>query len=175
MKILSLRGYINRETEMRVSIDLVSTPDTHVRALIEELDAELGAIYTYEQCHGLKIDQIFQPEVLFFIARVDGEPVGCGGIALGDGLAEVKRMYVRRQARGRGVADAILARLLEEARARGIARIVLETGDVQHAAMRFYQRAGFTSCEAFGAYRTKPPASIVRSRFFEKLIHTSED
>ena len=88
---------------------------------------------------------MFQPAVLFFIARLDGQPVGCGGVAFEAGFAEVKRMYVRPAARGRSVARTILARLEEEALARGVTRLVLETGDAQQAAIRFYEHAGFRS------------------------------
>jgi putative acetyltransferase len=88
-------------------------------------------------------------------------------------VAEVKRMYVRPRARGRDVAQRILARLEDEARARGATRLVLETGDVQHAALRFYGRAGFTRCAAFGRYATMPRRAIERSVFLEKSIARS--
>jgi putative acetyltransferase len=107
---------------------------------------------------------------MFFIARRDGEPVGCGGVSFENGLAEVKRMYVRPQARGRGIAGALLARLIAEAQTRAATRLVLETGDAQHAAIRFYQRAGFSQCAAFGAYAAMPQSALVRSVFFEKHL-----
>jgi putative acetyltransferase len=107
---------------------------------------------------------------MFFVARLDGEAVGCGGIAFDDGFAEIKRMYVRRPARGRGVARSILNRLEEAARARAVKRIALETGDAQHVAMRFYERAGFSRCSAFGTYATMSPTAVERSVFFEKAI-----
>jgi GNAT superfamily N-acetyltransferase len=110
--------------------------------------------------------------VVFFVARVDDEAVGCGGIAFDDafpGIAEVKRMYVRPAARRRGVAAAIVRRLEDEARARGVPRVVLETGEDQQA-LRFYERAGFTRCAAFGVYATMPLDRTVRSVFFEKWI-----
>jgi putative acetyltransferase len=88
----------------------------------------------------------------------------------GDGFAEVKRMYVRPTARGCGAARAILSRLEDEARARNIRRLVLETGDIRHAAMRLYERAGFTRCAAFGAYATMPLRAVERSVFYEKQI-----
>ena len=79
-------------------------------------------------------------------------------------------MYVRPPARGRGVARGILRRLEEEARARGMRRVVLETGDAQHAAIRFDERAGFARCGAFGAYAAMPPSAVQRSVFFEKKL-----
>jgi putative acetyltransferase len=151
-------------------IERVDVPTEEARTLIEELDAELSRSYAPEQRHGLSIARVFQPGVVFFVAHLDGEPVGCGGIAFEEGIAEVKRMYVRAHARGSDVARRILARLEDDARARGVTRLVLETGDVQHAALRFYERAGFTRCAAFGAYATMPPRAVERSVFLEKWI-----
>ncbi len=155
---------------MSIILEHIQTPTDDARALIGELDAELSGPYAPEQRHGLSIERVFQSSVLFFIARLDGRAVGCGGVAFEAGFAEVKRMYVRPGARGRGVARAILARLEEEARARGVTRIVLETGDAQKAAIRFYERAGFTRCASFGAYMSMPPCAIDRSVFFKKGI-----
>ena len=153
-----------------IVVEQINSATDEVRGLIAELDAELGAAYPAENRHGLNIEAIFRPAVMFFIARRGGEAVGCGGVAFEDSFAEVKRMYVRPAARGGGVATEILARLQAEARRRGVTRMVLETGDAQLAAMRFYQREGFTRCAAFGAYATMPPGAVERSVFFEKRI-----
>jgi putative acetyltransferase len=155
---------------MALVLEHLEAPTDDARALIDELDAELNASYAPEQCHGLNLTRVFRPGILFFIARLDGEPVGCGAVALGDGFAEVKRMYTRPYVRGRGVARTLLSRLEDEAQARGVTRLALETGDGQHAALRFYERAGFTRCAPFGAYATMLPRAIERSVFFEKVI-----
>ena len=155
---------------MPVAIERIQAPTDDARTLVDELEAELSAQYPPENRHGYVIARLFRPNVAFYIARLDGKPVGCGGVAFEDGFAELKRMYVRPAARGRGVARAVLARLEQEARARGVTRLTLETGDAQLAAVRFYERAGFTRCAAFGAYKDMPTASIQRSVFFEKWI-----
>lgn len=155
---------------MSLEVIKVESPTDEVRLLIGELDAELNATYSAEQRHGFNISRLFQPGISFFVARMDGNPAGCGGVAFDDGLAEVKRMYVRPIFRGCNVAQAILARLEQEARDHAFDRIVLETGDAQAAAMRFYQRQGFIRCEAFGEYAKMPEPSIVRSVFFEKRL-----
>ena len=153
-----------------ITIEPAAAPTDEVRMLVAELEAELAAEYPPEQRHGLALDAIFQPHVRFFVARLDGAPAGCGGVALFDGFAEVKRMYVRAGARGRGVADALLSRLEAEARANARSMLRLETGDRQLAAMRFYERAGFRRCAAFGDYTTMAPHRIATSIFFEKAI-----
>lgn len=145
-------------------------PTDAVRLLISELDAVLAAEYPPEQRHGLALDAIFAPPMRFFVASLNGAPIGCGGVALFDGFAEVKRMYVRESARGKGVAQKILVRLEAEARATGMPMLRLETGTVQHAAMRLYERAGFKVCDAFGDYLTKPAASLTTSVFYEKSL-----
>jgi GNAT superfamily N-acetyltransferase len=152
-------------------MELVETPTDDARTLVEELEEELSRSYAAEQRHGYDLARIFQPNVRFFLARLDGEAVGCGGVAFEEGgLAEIKRMYVRPRERGRRIGCAILARLEEEARGRHVARLVLETGDVLHAAHRLYRAAGFTPCGPFGAFASMPPASIARSVFMEKRL-----
>src|SRR5215216_1050994 len=114
--------------ETTLEISLAAKPDEEVRSLVSELNDELGALYLPEQRHGLALDAIFAPHVRFFVARLDGLAVGCGGIAVFDDFAEVKRMYVRPKARGQGVADAIMAKLVGVTRGAGLSVLRLETG-----------------------------------------------
>jgi putative acetyltransferase len=153
-----------------IRVEPATSPTAAVRALIGELDAELSRHYALEQRHGLVLDAIFQPHIRFFIAWLDGSAVGCGGVALFADFAEVKRMYVREEARGRGVADAILARLAAEASDAGLALLRLETGTEQKAAIGFYRRAGFAPCAAFAPYSAMPAANIATSVFMEKEL-----
>ena len=153
-----------------ITVEEVRSATDEVRALIRELDRTMEAGYRPEQRHGLSLDAIFQPPVRFFVARLDGAAVGCGGVALFAEFAEVKRMYVRESARGRGVAQAVLARIEAEARRHGVALLRLETGDGQSAAMRLYERAGFRRRDAFGAYLAMPPDAVATSVFFEKRL-----
>ena len=130
----------------------------------------LGALYEPEQRHGLSIEQVFQPNVRFFMARMDGAAVGCGGVALFNGYAEIKRMYTREKARGQGVGKALLARLEEDARAAGKPVLRLETGTLQAAAIGLYERCGFQACGPFGPYAALPPHRIATSLFYEKPL-----
>jgi putative acetyltransferase len=153
-----------------IAIDRVTAPTDEARALVAELEAELGAEYPPEQRHGLSIDAIFQPHIRFFVARAGGGAVGCGALAILPGFGELKRMYVRPAARGSGAAEAILRRLEETARAESISIVRLETGTRQHAAIRFYERCGYRACEAFGAYAEMQSSSVASSVFFEKRL-----
>ncbi len=154
-----------------VSIRTAVAPDDDVRVLISELDETLSREYPPEQRHGLTLDAIFRPNVVFFVASLSGAAAGCGGVAFFEDYAEVKRMYVREAARGRGVARALLARIETETLARGYEVLRLETGDRLLAAMQLYESAGFRSCASFGQYAAMTPSEIGRSRFFEKRLH----
>jgi putative acetyltransferase len=155
---------------MNITIEQVTVPTPELRELIGELDAVLNAAYEPHQRHGLAIAQLFEPHVRFFIARLDDAAVACGGVALFNDYAEVKRMYTRPSARGRGVAKAVLRRLEDEARASGKTMLRLETGHYQPEAVGLYRSAGFTSCGAFGHYAQMSARDIEVSLFFEKSL-----
>lgn len=82
------------------------------------------------------------------IADVDGEPVACvtlraAGPGVGDHAGELKKVFVRNQARGLGLARTLLAEVEVEARARGLHRLVLHTGRRQPEAMTLYMSSGY--------------------------------
>ena len=155
---------------MELTIERLSAATTDASALIAELDEVLGALYDPEQRHGLSIEQVFQPNVRFFIARLDGAAVGCGAAALFDDCAEVKRMYTREAARGQGVGKALLARIEQEARAAGKPVLRLETGTLQAPAIGLYEQCGFQACGPFGHYAELAPHRIAASLFYEKAL-----
>lgn len=155
---------------MEIVVEQVRRPTGEVRALIGELDAALGAMYAPHQRHGLRLEHLFQPHLRFFLARLDGAAAGCGGVALFDDYAEVKRMYTRPAARGHGVAKALLHRIETEARASGKPLLRLETGDRLAAAIGLYERTGFRRRGPFGPYSMMPAANIETSLFFEKSL-----
>ena len=99
----------------------------------------------------------------------DGGPLGCGVLReLGGGVAEIKRMYVVPEARGRGVARTLLAALEAAARLRGWPTIRLETGPRQPEAIGLYTRAGYAPIGPFGAYADAPEAA--ESLFYERAF-----
>lgn len=105
------------------------------------------------------------PHGLYLLAYdTDGTPVATGGWraretdeeGYRDGDAEIKRMYVIPEARGRGLARRILAALEEDARARGRVRMVLETGTAQPEAIALYTSSGYEPAPKVGIYRFEP-------------------
>jgi putative acetyltransferase len=153
-----------------VTIERVPVATDEIRQLLAELDRALTGPYLPEQHHYLPLERLFDGNVRFFAARVDGVAVGCGGVAFYDGFAEVKRMYTQPKARRQGVARAVLRRLEEEATRAGYSVLRLETGVYQAEAIAFYEREGFAECDAFGDYLAMTPREIETSVFYEKSI-----
>jgi putative acetyltransferase len=153
-----------------ITIERTITLTPEASALLAELDRDLGSSYSEEQQHGLRPEALFQPNIHFFLARSDGTALGCGGVALYDGFAEVKRMFTNEAARGRGVAKAILDRLEAVAREAGLPLLRLETGIHQQDAIAFYERMGFELCDVFGDYAAMTPSQIETSLFYEKRL-----
>src|SRR5262252_7280795 len=127
----------------------VTAPTDEVVTLLQALDRALSGPYLPSQRHALSVDQLFAPNIRFFVARVGGAAVGCGGVAFDDGYAEIKRMFTRTQQRRTGVARAVLEQLERAARTHGYSVLRLETGCHQAAAIAFYERAGFERRDAF--------------------------
>lgn len=131
-----------------------------VRGLLAALDAELDERYAGEGIEPPVHDagDYVPPRGVLLVARINGEPVGCGALRPGpaDRVGEVKRMYVAPQVRGRRIGERLLAALLETARGLGYRRLVLETGTEQPEALRLYERLGWTPAPAFGHYRSSP-------------------
>ena len=89
---------------------------------------------------------------LYFVALLGGEIVGGAGVAPLAGsdplTCELQRMYLRADARGRGIGDALLERCLAAARQFLYVRCYLETVTQMQAALEFYGRHGFRDLQA---------------------------
>lgn len=134
--------------------------------MIAELEAQLGPLYPRESHHGYSVEQLLAEAVAFFLIRENGVPAGCGAVKLvGSEYAEVKRMYVRPQFRGTGLAKLMLRHLTDHAQGQGIELLRLETGIHQRAAIGLYERLGFRRIPPFGEYQEDP-----LSRFYEKRL-----
>ena len=123
--------------------------DPDVRRLTADQQAELRGRYGGGQEPGTPPSAADVAVVL--VARdPSGEAVGCGALRpLGDDVAEIKRMYVVPELRGRGVARALLRALEDAAREMGYARARLDTGPKQPHAEHLYRSAGYTAIHNF--------------------------
>jgi putative acetyltransferase len=123
--------------------------------LILALNAELEDRYPEDGANFFRLDaeEVSEGRGGFFVAYVDGKPVGCGAVRrLEPSLAEIKRMYVDPAVRGRRVGRRILDALEAESRKLGARRIVLETGPRQPEAIALYAHAGFSEIPLYGEY-----------------------
>ena len=125
-------------------------------ALLQGRDAELSALYTPEQSFRIPIEKHVREDVIFLMARENGIAIGCGALQLHSGYGELKSMYVLPAARGKRLAQTLIAALENLARERGLSELKLETGIYSPAAIRTYERAGYARCERFGDYPFAP-------------------
>jgi GNAT superfamily N-acetyltransferase len=92
----------------------------------------------------LRPDELRAPDGAYLVGYEGDETVAGGGLRrLGEGVAEIKRMYVRPAARSRGVARALLEALEGEARALGYTAVRLDTGPRQLHGLALYRSAGY--------------------------------
>ena len=151
-----------------MKVEPASWDDVDVQRLAADQQAEVRARYDGKGEPGTP-PSASDISVVLVARDDDGTALGCGALrVLGDGVAEVKRMYVAPAARGRGVAKAVLAGLEEAARERGWTTLRLETGPRQPEAIGLYSQAGYRPIEAFGAYVDAPDAED--SLFFERFL-----
>lgn len=131
-----------------------------VEQLNRYLDEQYGRLQDYYSQFN-KIDNI--PNVV--IAYLNDEPVGCGCFKKFDEQsAEVKRMFAREDARGRGVGAAVLTELEKWAAELGYTAMVLEHGNKQPEASKLYQRQGYTVIPNYGQYIGMEETSICRKK-----------
>ena len=132
-------------------------PDAH--RLIEAVQEEY--VVRYGGRDGTPLDPLMfvSPHGSFFVGYLGAEAVASGAwraaevTAFGeDRVAEIKRMYVVPQARGRGLARAVLAHLERTAVEAGHRAMVLETGRGQPEAIALYESSGYTAIPRFGFY-----------------------
>lgn len=151
---------------MHISQESPDQPE--VIALIADLDAYQDTLYPAEARYSLDLASLTKPNVVFMVARDGaGVAVGCGAVVTNDRVGELKRMYVRPQNRGQGVARSLLVDLEAESLRAGCQESLLETGPYQAEALAFYERQGYARCGPFGAY-VDHPLSVFMAK---KLVH----
>jgi GNAT superfamily N-acetyltransferase len=93
------------------------------------------------------------PGGAWVVAYLDGRPVGCGGLKAVDAeMAEIRRVFLDRLARGRGIGRQLLQELEEHARRLGYQRVRLTTGDRQPEALGLFRAAGYVEVADFNGY-----------------------
>jgi ribosomal protein S18 acetylase RimI-like enzyme len=126
--------------------------------LLRELSRKLALITGNSGKASFNFADVSVPRSLFVIARnKNNEAVGCGAIRRISGeIAEVKRMYAKRETKG--VGTAILNHLERQAFESGYRHLRLETRRVNEYAVNFYLRRGFAPIPNYGKYIERPDA-----------------
>lgn len=150
---------------MTIKILRTDSDNTDFRELVRLLDADLairdGAEHSFYAQYN-KIDKIRETVV----AYENEKAIGCGAFKEYEPqTAEIKRMYVREENRGRGVAGQILAELETWAKESNFTRCVLETGKKQPEAIALYRKSGYEIIPNYGQY-----AGVENSVCMEKVI-----
>ena len=116
-------------------------------ALLAAVVAELDEMYGAVEVPGMPTAtsaELSPPTGWFVALYEDGRPVAGGGVKrFDDGIAEIKRMYVVPERRGRGLAKQLLAELEAAARDLGYRTVRLDTGPGQPHAEAMYRAAGY--------------------------------
>lgn len=176
----SYRGVVTSE----VQVTEVPWLDPAAVALRRAMYEELAALYPDETAaveagggFPVRDARAGRDVLLALVATLDGAPVGCAAVRrrpdlrdpladLGgerqdatDDVGELRSVFVRPEARGRGVGRALLDRADALARTRGLEALVLETGVRQEAALRLYRAAGWRDVPRFAPH-TDDPTSV---------------
>jgi len=137
------------------------------RTLIGALNAELSGEYPEPGATHFRLDgdDVGEGRGAFVVAYMDGVAVGCGAVRKMEGeTAELKRMYVAPEARGKGIGRAVLEALEAEARRLGVKTLLLETGIRQAAATAMYRSAGYRDIPPYGEYVASAATSICMAK-----------
>jgi putative acetyltransferase len=148
-----------------ISIGPEDPRQADVRRIFAESGAYLQALYPSESNHVVDVDALAGPDAVFLAARRNGELLGSIAFRIiAPGHAEMKRMFVRAEARRTGLGRRLLDALEDAARMRAIDRISLETGIKQPEAIGLYRASGYQDCPPFGSYNDDPLSLFMTKR-----------
>jgi GNAT superfamily N-acetyltransferase len=133
-------------------------------SLIEAVQEEYVRRYGDRDSTPLDPAMFDPPRGSFFVGYDDGVPVASGAWRRRDDVlafgateaAEIKRMFVVPEARGRGHARTMLAHLERTAAEAGARAMILETGTAQPEAIALYESSGYLLIPSFGHYSWAP-------------------
>jgi len=129
---------------------------TEIQALLNEHVQGMFDTSPPDSIHTLSIEALRVPTITMWSAWEGPALMGCGALkAIDAASGEVKSMRTARTHLGRGVATAILKRIVDVATARGYRHLYLETGSAPafEPAHALYGKAGFVKCGPFASYR----------------------
>ena len=135
------------------------------RELVALLDADLAIRDGAEHAFYVQFNKV--DAIRHVVVAYENETaVGCGAFKPYENeTAEIKRMFVRENVRGRGIAGKVLAELEAWAKELNYTECILETGVKQPEAIRLYQKSGYEKMTSYGQY-----LNVANSVCMRKLI-----
>jgi DNA-binding MarR family transcriptional regulator/GNAT superfamily N-acetyltransferase len=137
-----------------VAVDIVVEPTGSRDAAwcLDQYFAELDRRFDGGFDPGLGGGKPAEEEGHFVIARLEGDAVGCGVLRpLGNGVGEIKRVWVSERARGHGVAGKIMERLEALAHGDGFHTLRLDTNKALTEAHALYRKLGYAEISRYNA------------------------
>ena len=148
-----------------ISLVRTNSDNSDFRQLVALLDQDLQIRDGDEHSFYAQFNKIDKIQHVV-VAYVGGEAVGCGAIkGYAECVAEIKRMFVREEQRGRGIAGKVLAELEKWASELDFSECVLETGLKQPEAIALYRKSGYETIPNYGQY-----VGVENSICMKKLI-----
>ncbi|MCU0424678.1 MAG: GNAT family N-acetyltransferase [Candidatus Kapabacteria bacterium] len=135
-----------------ISYIRTNSDNADFQALVQQLDQHLRAINGEEQAFFTQFNATNQLRHVI-VAYYEGIPVGCGAMKpYSETIGEIKRMFVREEYRGKGIAQGILAALEMYAKETGCTSCVLETSRHLVSAINLYKNSGYEQIPNYGQY-----------------------
>lgn len=148
-----------------VSIKRSQYTDNDFVYLISKLDEELNSRHDNQRTVYDKFNKVDSIQTVI-IAYANAMHVGCGCFKqFDDNIVEIKRMFVEKAYRGKGISKLILNELEKWAMELGYSKSILETGVKLPEAIGLYEKSGYTRINNYGQYKDLP-----NSICFEKIL-----
>lgn len=123
-------------------------------SLCHELDAYLNHIVGGEENRAQYIPYNCLDDIHdVFVAYDEDRAVGCVAFKrYDDKTAEVKRVFICEEYRGRGISIKLMELLEQTAKKQGYSCLILESGEILTEAMAFYRKIGYEVIPNYGPY-----------------------
>jgi DNA-binding MarR family transcriptional regulator/GNAT superfamily N-acetyltransferase len=154
-RLLTAMGEVERlirAASVEVAVEAPNSGDARrcLDAYFGELAARFKGGFAVAGHDSAVDDDMAPPSGLFLVARLDGDPVGCGGLRrIGGWTGELKRVWTAPGARGMGVARRVLRMLETGARDMGLRTLRLDTNRALTEAHALYRKEGFQEISRF--------------------------
>ena len=138
-----------------IGIRQTNGTDKDFVALCHELDAYLNHIVGGEENRAQYVPYNSLDDIQDVFVIYDGDrAVGCAGLKqYDDECAEVKRVFICAEYRGRGLSKELMKRLEQTARKKGYSCLILESGEILVEAMALYRMLGYKVIPNYGPYK----------------------